>query len=197
MADPDALPSPMRLESESELDRLAERLDPRRNRREAIQGLERMFRSGIAPDPWPSGPLSGTLLATTTWSPWDSFVSGVARLWMPWLGKAFDPAAQNGLNRFQPTRATTMWLTALFPAHPQRHLGDRVEAFPFRNRVGPGALDPDERVLKIDYDFDANPTLIRHILDELVQIAPGCYLGKVLFRVGPRYHRIGFFSLGA
>jgi hypothetical protein len=37
--------------------------------------------------------------------------------------------------------------------------------------------------------------LIRHILDELVQIAPGRYLGKVLFRVRVRYHRIGFFTL--
>ena len=53
------------------------------------------------------------------------------------------------------------------------------------------------RVLKIDYDFEANPTLIRHILDELVQIAPGHHLGKVLFRSGNRFHRIGFFSLGA
>jgi hypothetical protein len=195
MADPDARRSTLHLESHAELDRLAERLDPRRNRRNAIQGLERLFRSGIAPDPWPSGPLSGRLLATTTWGPWDSFISGVARLWMPWLGKAFNPAEQRGLNRFQPTRATGLWLAVLFPSYPLRHFDDRIEAFPFRNRVGPGALDPNVRVLKIDYDFEANPMLIRHILDELVQIAPGRYLGKVLFRVGRRHHRIGFFCL--
>ena len=73
----------------------------------------------------------------------------------------------------------------------------RLEAFPYRTSVGPGELDRDVRVLKIDYDFEANPTLIRHILDELVQIAPGHHLGKVLFRSGNRFHRIGFFSLGA
>jgi hypothetical protein len=195
MADANARPSTLRLESQAELDRLAERLDPRQNRRESIQGLERLFRSSTAPDPWPSGPLSGRLLATTTWGPWDSFVSGVARVWMPWLGKAFTPAEQTGLNRFQPTKATSLSLTALFPTHPQRRFDDRIEAFPFRNRVGPGALDPDVQVLKIDYDFEDNPMLIRHILDELVQIAQGRFLGKVLFRVGRRYHRIGFFSL--
>jgi hypothetical protein len=197
MGDSDAHPSTLRLESKAELDRLAERLDPRRNRRDAIQGLEGLFRSGIAPDPWPSGPLEGRLVTTTTWGPWDSFVSGVARLWMPWLGKNFDREERTGLNRFQPTRATSVSLTAIFPAHPQRHLPDRIEAFPFRNRVGPGVLDPDVQVLKIDYDFEANPGFIRHILDELVQIAPGHYLGKVLFRVGVRYRRIGFFSLRA
>jgi hypothetical protein len=195
MSDGDARHSTLPLESQAELDRLADRLDPRRNRQEAIQGLERLFRSGIAPDPWPSGPLEGKLLATTTWGPWDSFVAGIARLWMPWLGKAFDSAEQTGLNHFQATRATSIWLRALFPTHPRRHLGDRIEAFPFRNRVGPGALDPGAQVLKIDYDFEANPMLIRRVLDELVQIAPGRYLGKVLFRVGPRYRRIGFFSL--
>jgi hypothetical protein len=74
---------------------------------------------------------------------------------------------------------------------------DRLEAFPFRTCVARGELDSGVNVLKIDYDFEANPTLIRHILDELVQIAPGRYLGKVLFRSGSRYYRIGFFSLGA
>jgi hypothetical protein len=195
MTDADARPSTLRLESQAELDRLAERLDPPRNRRQAIQGLERLFHSGTAPDPWPSGLLVGKLVATTTWGPWDSFVSVVVRLWMPWMGKAFDPQKEVGLNRFQPTRTTSLWLRALFPTHPKRHLGDRIEAFPFRNRVGPGALDPDVLVMKIDYDFEANPKLIRHILDELVQIAPGRYLGKILFRVGSRYHRMGFFSL--
>jgi hypothetical protein len=38
-------------------------------------------------------------------------------------------------------------------------------------------------VLKIDYDSGENPSfLIRDILDELVQIVPGVYLGKVMLR---------------
>jgi hypothetical protein len=181
----------------AELGRLAGELDPVRIRHEVIEGFERLFRSGAVPDPWPEGALQGQLLVTTTWRPWDGFVRRVAAWWMPWLGKAFDPVTKTGLNRFRPTRGTGLWLRALFPTHPQHRFGDRVEAFPFRNRIEPGATDPGVRVLKIDYDFEANPVLIRRILDELVQVAPGRYLGKVLFRVGGRYHRIGFFSLSA
>ena len=117
---------------------------------------------------------------------------------MPWLGKSFDPAAASGINRFAPTAATRVVFRTLFPGHTPRTVApDRIEAFPFRNALGPGQLDPDVRVLKIDYDFEANPALIRRILDELVEVGPGVYLGKVLFRLGSRYHRIGFFSLRA
>src|SRR6266571_1028755 len=63
-------------------------------------------------------------------------------------------------------------------------------------RVATGELDPGVDVLKIDYDFEANPDLmIRRILGELVQVAPGRYLGKVLLRARGRFHPIGFFSL--
>ncbi len=194
---PPSRPKSVDLREAEDVERLAGRLDPRRNRAEVIAGLERAFAGGVAPDPWPSGPLAGRLLGTTTWRPWDAFVLRVAGWWMPWLGKAFDAERRTGINRFRPTDATARWLTALFPGHQQTRLLDRIEAFPFRNAVGAGELDPGVQVLKIDYDFEANPALIRHILDELVQIAPGRYLGKVLFRVGSTYHRIGFFSLSA
>ncbi len=181
-----------------ELDRLAERLIPGRNRAEVISRMDAMFAGGVAPDPPPSGFHTGRLLATSTWGPWDGVVMRIAQAWMPWLGKRFSPSTGTGLNCFTPTTATRVWLRALFPRHaPEANTPSRLEAFPFRTCVGPGKLDRDVSVLKIDYDFEANPTPIRHILDELVQIAPGRYMGKVLFRSGTRYHRIGFFSLGA
>jgi hypothetical protein len=79
---------------------------------------------------------------------------------------------------------------------PERVMADRVEAFPFRTRIDDGAVDPGVKVLKIDYDFDANPDfLIRRILDELVQVDDGLYLGKILFRTKRSWRPIGFFSL--
>ncbi|MDQ3940892.1 MAG: hypothetical protein M3238_06055, partial [Actinomycetota bacterium] len=79
---------------------------------------------------------------------------------------------------------------------PERELADRIEAFPFRTRVAPGELEPEVPVLKIDYNFEANPNLlIRRILDELVQIDDGIYLGKVLLRRQGAFKSIGFFSL--
>ena len=38
-----------------ELDRLADRLHPGRNRSEVLARLNEIFRSGEAPDPWPPG----------------------------------------------------------------------------------------------------------------------------------------------
>ncbi|HXJ66518.1 MAG TPA: hypothetical protein VNN79_22390, partial [Actinomycetota bacterium] len=98
-------------------------------------------------------------------------------------------------NRFLPNSRIPM--KVVFPKYsPETVTVNRIEAFPFRNRVAPGAVDPDLETFKIDYDFDANPDfLIRRILDEVVQIAPGRLLGKILFRVSGRFHLIGYFSL--
>ncbi len=184
-------------DNSDELDQLADRLAPGRNRREVIRRLDALFAGGMAPDPPPSGFQVGRLLGTSTWAPWDSVVSRITQVWMPWLGKTFSPSTGTGLNRFSPTTATRFALRALFPRHvPEMILAEQIEAFPFRTCVSAGELDPGVKVMKIDYDFEANPSLIRHILDELVQIAPGRYLGKVLFRSRGRFHRIGFFSLG-
>ena len=181
-----------------ELDQLADRLHPGRNRSEVLSRLDEVFRSGKAPEPWPSGFQAGRLVAMSTWGPWDSLVQRIAGLWMPWLGKSFEGSAKSGINYFRQTAATRWWLRLLFPGYRLPLVaGDRIEAFPFRNAVEPGALDPDMQVLKIDYDFEANPALIRRILDELVEVAPGRYLGKILFRLGTTYHAIGFFSLRA
>jgi hypothetical protein len=100
-----------------------------------------------------------------------------------------------GVNRFLPNVRIPMKI--VFPKYTvEEATAYKVEAFPFRNRIAPGAADPDLETFKIDYDFDANPDfLIRRILDELVQIAPGRYLGKILFRYKGRFHPIGFFAL--
>jgi hypothetical protein len=114
---------------------------------------------------------------------------------MPWQGKVFDRESSVGVNRFDASARVP--LRVVFPGYrPERDLGRELEAFPFMNRVAPGELDPEVQVLKIDYDFEANPGfIIRRILDELVEIDDGTYLGKILFRTASRWHPIGFFSL--
>ena len=178
-----------------ETDVLAARLDPRRNRAEVLARLDEIYRSGTAPDPLPDGFLPGRLLAMSVQPQLDGAIRRIASMWMPWKGKVFDPDTMTGVNRFQPNVRIPM--KVVFPGYaPEEVTRVKVEAFPFRNRIAPGAADPDLETLKIDYDFEANPDfLIRRILDELVQVAPGRYLGKILFRVGERFHPIGFFSL--
>jgi hypothetical protein len=178
-----------------QMEELAGRLRPGANRAEVLHGLDRLFRMGTAPDPVPDGFLPGRLLGTSIWGPFDGLVARLASVYMPWQGKTLSASSSTGVNQF--ARNGRVPLKILFPKYtPEQEGPDGIKAFPFRTRVAPGALDPDLQVLKIDYDFEANPGfIIRRILDELVQIQPGLYLGKVLFRVGRRFHPIGFFSL--
>ncbi len=178
-----------------EIEVLADRLRPATNRAEVLARFDESFRSGVAPDPRPDGFLPGRLLATSIWSPVDGFIRRTTSLWMPWQGKTLDREAATGVNRFLPN--ARMPLKAIFPKYTPQYSGaDRIEAFPFRTRIAPGELDPGVDVLKIDYDFEANPDfIVRRVLDEVVQVAPGRYLGKVLFRARGDYHPIGFFSL--
>jgi hypothetical protein len=179
-----------------EIEDLSARLHPSINRWRAVRRLEELFEAGTVPDPGPSGALTGRLVGTTTWGPLDATVQRVAGAWMPWLGKTLDPQARTGVNRFLPTTSTRFALKALFPSYaPERELPDHLDCFPFRTWVGPGRLDPTHEVLKIDYDFEANPALVRRILDELVQVGPGHYLGQALMRVAQRHHRVAYFTL--
>jgi hypothetical protein len=178
-----------------ELDALADRLHPGRVRAEVLARFDEIFRTGSAPNPLPEGFLPGRLLATSIQPQLDGLIRRIASLWMPWRGKVFDPATSTGVNRFLSNIRLPM--RVVWPGYtPVEVTARKVEAFAFRNRIEPGALDPHLSVYKIDYDFEANPGfIIRRILDELVQVAPGRYLGKVLFRLGDRFHPIGFFSL--
>jgi hypothetical protein len=179
------------------LKELAERLRPGVNRWRVLAELDGMFRAGAVPDPLPDGFLRGSLLTTSVWGPLDTFFRWLAELYMPWRGKSFDPVASTGMNRF--SASVRIPMRALWPSYePVQEGSATLSAFEFRNWVGPGALDPNIEVLKIDYDFEANPGfIIRRILDELVQVEQGVYLGKVLLRAGGRFHPIGFFSLQA
>ena len=156
-----------------------------------------MFRSGSAPDPWPEGFLRGEFITMSVARPADAAVRAISTMYMPWLGKSFDPSTQSGVNILSPSARAPM--KVLWPNYePARVLVDRIEAFPFRNRVGAGEVDPQVQVLKIDYDHDPNPDfLIRRILDELAQVDERLYLGKILFRTRKGWNPIGFFSLHA
>lgn len=179
----------------SRLRDIQERLSPDSARAFALTELDEIFRSGRTPDPVPGGMCRGRFITMSVWGPSDSLSRRIASLWMPWLGKSFDPAAMRGVNVL--TKGARGPMRALWPSYePERELDDRLEAFPFRNRVAPGELDPGVDVLKIDYDFDGNPSfLIRRILDELVEVDEGLYLGKILFRRQGEWVPVGFFTL--
>ena len=73
-----------------------------------------------------------------------------------WRGKQFDRAAKTGINRFSD--------------------GNSYE---FTTYVGKGLRDPNEEVVKIDYNQPSNPWWLRLVTDEIVQVGPNEFLGKI------------------
>lgn len=93
-----------------------------------------------------------------------------------WQGKKFDATRSAGINVFKN--------------------GDKLnERYPFRTYIRKGVADNME-VLKIDYSENTFPWWLRFILDELVEIEPGKYLGKVHITVIPGIpFTVGYFTL--
>jgi hypothetical protein len=92
-----------------------------------------------------------------------------------WVGKTFDAKQSAGRNLFST------------PSGVERR-------YPFRTLVGPGLADPIP-VFKIDYAIAGNPAWLRSILDEIVQVGPNHYLGRIHLRMGPMHFSVGYFEL--
>jgi hypothetical protein len=144
---------------------------------------QKMFLKGRLPDPAPQG-----------------FHPGQPHLLLdkktPWLGKSFDREAQMGFNIFTPAGASILKIaTPLYKKFSVNGEGN-TRAFYFRTYTGQGKKDVNTDVFKLDYDFPENPFLIRIILDEIVEIAPREYLGKVHVKFLPGFFvTIGYFGL--
>ncbi len=58
-----------------------------------------------------------------------------------------------------------------------------VEKYPFKTGRGKGLRDEHMTVYKIDYNLRENPWWLRACLDEVVEVEPGKYLGKLHVRL--------------
>ena len=92
-----------------------------------------------------------------------------------WIGKTFDARHATGKNRMKSPQGVEL-------------------RYPFKTEVGRGVADPIQ-VVKIDYDIPENPLWLRRILDEIVQVGPDHFLGKVHLRWGPVHLTVGYFEL--
>ena len=156
--------------------------------------LNELFRLGTAPTDL-HGATEGMLVMTTTNPKFDTVVRAITALWMPWQGKRFDNKAATGDNRL--TKSTGLVGKLLWPLYSMKDHTDGKLAFDFKTYVEPGKEDPDVDVMVIDYaDIEKNPKLIiRKIRDELVELVPGVYLGKILYNTGSGYFKLGYFAL--
>jgi len=130
----------------------------------------------------------------------DGFYQGSAHIFFdkqtPWLGKSFVADSKLGFNIFMPKGSAL--LKIMMPLYKKFQLnrnGD-TDAFYFQTRTAAGLKDKNVDVIKLDYDAPENPFPIRIILDEIVEIAPEQFLGKIHLKVFPRfYSTIGYFGL--
>lgn len=170
----------------------------RLDRPRGLVGLQRCFGAGAVPAAL-SGSYRGRLVAVTVGRAADPLLEGVFGRWLPWRGKQF--ADGGGCNLF--TAAGCRLIRLRFPSYGgvQTEPDGSGSAFAFRTSVGPSSLDPatggrGEPVLRIDYgQVTGNPEPVRQVLDELVEVGPGHYLGQVLLRRAGRCVRAAWFSL--
>jgi hypothetical protein len=71
-----------------------------RHRRQGFAALNGLFRRGTVPEPWLEGRYAGKLIAIDIAPGLTQLFQALFRVWMPWLGKTFDPARQSGDNIF-------------------------------------------------------------------------------------------------
>ena len=104
----------------------------------------------------------------------DGFQKGSADFYTSnWQGKTFEANSGTGINNF----------------------GDQLK-YPFKTYVEKGAQDPSIETFKIDYQNGKNSFFVSPILDEIVEVAPGQYLGKINYRLIPGSpFAIGYFKL--
>jgi hypothetical protein len=167
---------------------------------QGFAALSDLFRSGRLPDPAPDGRYHGELVALDIAPGLTQFFQSLLNRWMPWRGKTFDASHQGGANIFT---KDSYFLARLFNPFYPSFFADRPETyrgFAFRTYTAPGLFDADRVVLKIDYNLKENPALtVRRVLDELVQLDDGLYLGKAHVRwwwsPAGKWQTVAFFTL--
>ncbi len=104
----------------------------------------------------------------------DGFQKGSADFYTSaWQGKTFDANSGTGINNF-----------------------GTEKKYPFNTYAEKGLTDKNLDVFKIDYKNGKNSWWVSPVLDEIVEVAPGQYLGKIHYRVIPGHpFSIGYFRL--
>jgi hypothetical protein len=166
------------------------------DRAAGMASLDDMFRSGRTPRAL-DGRYRGELLAVDVAPGLTQYVGFVQSRFHPWRGKIFDEREARGVNIFD--KVARPWFRLSMPLYNgyRPDSSTAFRAFDFRTYVAPARMDPDVLALKIDYDVPGNPRpTIRRVLDELVELADGYYLGRAFVHWWwGKWQRVAYFSL--
>lgn len=161
--------------------------------------LDAIFRLGTPPDS-PDGDCEGEVLGLSG-SPFMDVVDRAVRLGrllggIGWTGKSFDAGTSTGFNRLTRTSRIPMFFT--MPRYGFEVRDGELIGFRFDHRIEPSPLTPEIEVRAVVYDNPAygNPLVLPRTRDELVELVPGCMLGRALLRPedGP-WGIVAYFAL--
>lgn len=161
-----------------------------------LASLDDMFRCG-QPAEGLEGRFAGEMVAVSVAPILTPLIERIQREQRPWMGKAFIAGDERGENILATRARLPLRLTHPFYRDTRPDTPTTFRALRFRTYTAPALFDPELTVLKIDYDVPPNPTLtIRRVLDELVEIADGFYLGRAWVRWWwGKWQRVAYFSL--
>ena len=144
--------------------------------------LELLYRAGKKPEALSDldGDAKGAMLAWR--SPAGGPVAWLLRVFgassiFPWEGKSFKSGSRDsgaGINRINFFR--------------------KMRWFPFKTRFDASFLDGQPSFI-LDYSGPGNPPLVRSIVDEVREVAPGLYLGPAALLVRGKPRPILFFAV--
>lgn len=169
----DKAAAPRRVEPTHTLDSLAE-LD--------VEALGRIYDGGTVPGSLAAldGHPRGRMLAVRkldAGAPAGALRSFAGSAVFPWGGKSFAARradAGTGINRV--------------------HLFGRHQLFPFETHFGPSVVDGRPSII-LDYDLPDNPSVIRHIHDEVREVSPGLFLGPAMWKTADGHAFVLWFAL--
>ena len=161
-------------------------MDPRYS----LDQLQKEFRRGKIPYPL-HGFYQGELSLLLPNNLIESFGSFFLKLYLPWKGKYF--YKRSGDNILSSSFKLFLNLvSARIKSTRNGIIG--YHAFPFRTFIKKGVGDK-KTVMELDYDIPRNPAIVRRVIDEIVEVGEGSYLGRTYIKENEKYRLAAFFRI--
>lgn len=114
---------------------------------------------------------------------------------MGWTGKTFNPETGTGYNRV--TASTYVPARLAMPHYKLQKQGRELLGFDFHHRIDTSPVAPHLQVRGITYDEPSfnNPLILPKVRDEIVEIVPDVFLGRVVYRAKHGWDIVGYFAL--
>jgi len=160
--------------------------------------LAGVFALGDAPES-PHGDCEGINM-NLYGAPWLRGVDMLVRLGrllggIGWAGKTFDADNGTGYNRLTPGAEIAARL--VMPHYKLRKINGQLIGFDFYHCIDNSPVAPNIPVRSLSYDAPEfnNPLVLPRTRDEIVEIVPNVFLGRVLIRDKFKWNVSGYFGL--